>query len=80
MWCELRSQWRTSGMVSATGLDYASAIAHLRTAHGLRGKRLQKAWESMRACEQGTLQAWAEDAAERKKTEASRPTTPERKP
>ncbi len=66
MWCELQSQWRV-GMGGATGLDYAAAIAHLRTAHGLRGKRLQKAWGCMRAAEQGILQAMAEAAAERKK-------------
>lgn len=65
MWCELHSQWRI-GMGGATGLDYAAAIAHLRAAHNLRGKRLQKAWDAMRACEQGTLQAWSEDAKRKK--------------
>jgi hypothetical protein len=66
MWCELQSQWRI-GFGGATGLDYTAAIAHLRTAHGLRGKRLQKAWACMRAAEQGVLQAWAEAADKRNK-------------
>lgn len=76
MWQELRTQWRV-GMSGSTGLDYASAIAHLRTAHSLRGKQLQKAWACMRACEDGTLQAWAE-AAEQKRT--ATPSTPPKQP
>jgi hypothetical protein len=75
-WQELRTQWRV-GMSGATGLDYASAIAHLRTAHSLRGKQLQKAWAAMRACEDGTLQAWAE-AAEQKRN--ATPSTPPKQP
>lgn len=74
MWCELHSQWRTS-TGGATGLDYGAAIAHLRTAHGLRGKRLQKAWAAMRACEQGALQAWSE-AAKRRKDSQPKNTAP----
>lgn len=70
MWQELGTQWRV-GMSGATGMDYAGVRAHLEVAHGLRGKRLRKAWEAMRACEEGTLQAWAE---ERERQEAAKPT------
>lgn len=74
LWRELRTQWRM-GMGGATGLDYASAIAHLQCAHNLRGKSLQKAWQAIRACEDGTLEAWAEDADRKKANQPIKPTT-----
>lgn len=75
LWQELRSQWRT-GMSGSTGLDYAACIAHLRVAHGLRGKRLQKAWAAMREAEQGTLQAWAEQAERQRQQAPTPPSNP----
>lgn len=68
MWQEVGTQWRV-GMAGYTGLDYAGVLAHLKTAHGLRGTKLQKAWKAMRACEQGALQAWAEDAKTKRDAE-----------
>lgn len=69
LWNEVRTQWRM-GANGATGLDYAGVRAHLEVAHRLTGKPMQKAWAAMRACEEGTLQAWAEA---RERAEAQKP-------
>lgn len=58
-WCDLQTQWRV-GMGGATGLDYAAALAVLRTVHGLRGDALRETFELVRAAELAVLEVWAE--------------------
>lgn len=59
LWQELQTQWRV-GMAGATGLDYASCIAHLH-ACGLQGDDFLADWEAIREAEAATLSVWAED-------------------
>ena len=71
-WQALRTQWRT-GMAGATGLDYTAVCAWLRL-QGYRGPQARDLMAGIQACEWATLEAWAEQRAERERQSAtSRP-------
>ena len=59
VWCDVQTQWRYSGMGSATGLDYAAVRAHLDEL-GLCGSERTDTYAGIRAAERATLQARAE--------------------
>lgn len=59
VWEGLQTQWR-SDMAGNMGLDYAGVRADLRAGLGLEGAELAEHWRCIKACELGTLQAWAE--------------------
>lgn len=59
VWMGLQTQWR-SDMAGNMGLDYAGVRADLRAGLGLEGEALADHWRCIKACEVGTLQAWAE--------------------
>jgi hypothetical protein len=63
-WQSVQTQWRV-GPGGATGLDYAGAMAHLQTAHQLRGKKLRNVWACITAAEAATLEVWAQQRKDR---------------
>jgi hypothetical protein len=75
-WQSVQTQWRT-GPAGATGLDYAGALAHLQTAHRLRGKQLRTVWAGITAAEAATLEVWAQQRKDREEQQQQQqpPTT-----
>jgi hypothetical protein len=57
-WKEVETQWRV-GMAGATGLDYAGVRAWLLEA-GLTDAERLDVFRGIKACERGTLEAWAD--------------------
>ena len=54
----MRTQWR-EGMGGRTGLDYAGVRAFIEM-EDLDDEGKREAFRGVRACEQATLEAWAE--------------------
>lgn len=63
-WQSVQTQWRV-GPNGVSGLDYAGALAHLRTAHRLRGKKLRAVWAGITAAEAATLEVFEQHRKER---------------
>jgi len=61
-WCAVQSQWR-SGMAGREGLDYAGVRAYLDEA-GLCGDERRDTFKGIRAAEQASLEAWAQQRRE----------------
>lgn len=57
-WKQVQTQWRTSGMGGATGLDYAGVRAYLDE-QGLQGPERKDTFDGICAAECGTLEGWA---------------------
>ena len=61
-WWAVQSQWR-SGMAGRDGLDYAGVRAYLDEA-GLCGDERRDIFKAIRAAEQASLEAWAQQRRE----------------
>ena len=60
-WQQVQTQWRTSGMGSPTGIDYAGVRAYLDGV-GMKSKQRKNTFDGIRAAEHATLIAWGEKA------------------
>lgn len=67
-WCEVQTEYRSSGMGAGMWLDYGGVRAYMDEI-GLQGDERRDVWAGIRAADAATRQVWAEQAKERQARE-----------